>query len=481
MRFERMPVKVGVAVLAVALLAGCEGAVERNLTKFLEPGAPRVDADLRDRARAHSQEGCDAGRVLHSSDPEGTYGSGAVELADRQALDPAREAPDDDHAATRAIWRRFSADALLGQATWDDMGVGQVRCDDGYLYLTVALRDDGLPQWAPGVRRVTAGNGPTYLGGITTDGTTVAVHSRATDLVPGTTVGDIYLYDLTTDTLTPTGVEPEMSWSGGVVLTPDGSTAFYGDRLDPVARTGPVIRALDVATGTTSIRAALPGTDLPFPESTSADGSVLAYQWFQEGVGARAVLDTDAGVERDFDVSDFSTAVSVSDDGRYVAVVGAGALIYDRSTQELSPADGSCISEISSEGSSLSADGRYLAYSCYPAFGLGSETDLFVWDRSTGRSQRITPEADDGIARSAGSISDDGRFVAYSYTRYGARPGDGTYLWDRTTGRSTLIAPVWSVPTVSGDGSVVAFTTAAAPGQTGASSNDLYVWSNPAA
>ena len=480
MRFEPMVGKVLVAVLAVALLAGCEGAVERNLTRYLEPGAPPVDPGLRDLARAHSQAGCDAGAVLHSPDPEAAYGPGSVELADRQALDPARDAPDDDHAATRAIWRRISADPRLDAATWDAMGVGQARCADGFLYLTVVLRDDGPPQWAPGVRRVTAGNGPTTLGGITTDGTTVAVRSEATDLVPGTTVGDIYFYDLTTETLTPTGVEPDTASSSGLVLTPDGSTAFFGDRLDPVDGAGPVIGALDLASGTTSVRVAPPGNRDAAPQSASADGGVLAYTWFTDQFGLLLSLDTEAGREGDFDVNSFNTSVSVSDDGRYVALAGGGVEVYDRTTQASSSVDGSCISETSRDGSSLSADGRYLAYSCYSAFGVDDETDLFVWDRTTGRSERITPDGDDGIAVTDGSISDDGRFVAYSYVRFGARAGAGTYLWDRTTGRSTLIAPVRSLPTVSGDGSVVAFT-AAAPDQADASITDLYVWPNPVA
>jgi Tol biopolymer transport system component len=126
--------------------------------------------------------------------------------------------------------------------------------------------------------------------------------------------------------------------------------------------------------------------------------------------------------------------------------------------------------------------GRFLAFGCLDRAGTPGDTDgandLFVWDRTTGTSVLATPGTDGLGVLGDPSISDDGRFVAYSY---GTSATDGsTYLLDRTSNVTTLIATVPSVVAVSGDGSLVTFT-AVAPDRPGRGVEDLFVWANPAA
>lgn len=451
------------AALVVALLSGCEGAIEHNLGKRFAPTPPTVDADLRDLARAHSQAMCTAEALLETPDPEAVYGPGSVEIVDRQVIDTTLAPPKDDHAATSAIWARLEQDTRLNGTPWETMGVGQNTCADGRLYLTVVLRGGGYPGWAPGVVQVTAGNAGTTLGGITADGDTVAIRSLATDLDPDSSAADIWLYDVGANDLAPARTDPTPASS--LVISGDGSTLLYSG-------TSTSVTALDLATGATGTRYS---GSVPRIRSTSADGDVVVVQTSSAGgTSAFAIEDgspstnlgTIGGAAYDF---------SVSDDGRHAAVAGNGARVVDLISGVTTPvatgAGGG-----SGTGSALSADGRYLAYQVIDYDDPTFTNDVYLWDRTTATSTPITTPGDGLAAPYGPSISDDGRFVAYVDQRPGGPADYGTYLWDRTTGTSSLVAPVASVVAVSGDGSTVAFT-ATAPGAT---ATDLFVWDNPA-
>jgi Tol biopolymer transport system component len=415
-----------------------------------------------------------------SPDPTATYGPGSIELNERQLLDAARPSPEDDHRATSAMWQRLTTDSRLDTRTWDRVAAGQTRCADGYLYLTVVLQDDGTDGFAPGVIRVTSGNDVTALAGISTDGSTVAVRSRATNLVAGTTVPDLYLYDVAGAQLTATGVQPDAN--NGAALSPDGSTLVWDEQqFDDSSLIYP-IEALDLATGTRS-RRATSGSPVAV-RTTSGDGASVAYLVYGAGGTDLFLARVGQPVADLGNVSGFSTSVSLSDDGRFLGQVGAGAAVRDLSTATTVAVAGDCYNDpipFTTNGSGLSGDGRFLAYSCGDrggdpggAFGdTDQANDLYVWDRSDGSSTLITSGADGRRVTSDPSISDDGRFVAFSYERPSTSTPAGTYLWDRTTNRSTRIAPFLSDVAVSGDGSTVAFTGSRA-------NTDLYVWDNPA-
>jgi Tol biopolymer transport system component len=132
--------------------------------------------------------------------------------------------------------------------------------------------------------------------------------------------------------------------------------------------------------------------------------------------------------------------------------------------------------------SSISADGRYvaiwsLATNLVPGDTNGA-SDCFVRDRATGITERVSVDSSGGESDddSFGPfLSADGRFVAFVSCATNLVPSDANGTWDvfvhdRTTGSTTRVnlgvagaeADDWSdLPTISADGSVVSFVSAA--------------------
>jgi len=129
---------------------------------------------------------------------------------------------------------------------------------------------------------------------------------------------------------------------------------------------------------------------------------------------------------------------------------------------------------------SISADGRYVAFSSdsiYLAAGdTNGITDIFVKDTQTGGTSRISTDSSGGQGNSSSnepSISADGRYVAFSSGSSNLAAGDtnGTtdiFVKDTQTGGTTLIStdsaenignsPSYE-PSVSADGHYVAFSS----------------------
>ncbi|MBD0672664.1 TolB family protein [Streptomyces sp. CBMA156] len=135
---------------------------------------------------------------------------------------------------------------------------------------------------------------------------------------------------------------------------------------------------------------------------------------------------------------------------------------------------------------SISGDGRYVAFSTSATNVVpgqpAHQSDVFVRDRWTGRTELVTaggvPGAGDQSLFNATSpsISRDGRYVAYVSNRSDlaqgtVKPGrNNIYVTDRRTGTSRLVtvgadgtaASDYSLaPSISADGSTVAFTSRA--------------------
>jgi Tol biopolymer transport system component len=128
-----------------------------------------------------------------------------------------------------------------------------------------------------------------------------------------------------------------------------------------------------------------------------------------------------------------SNPSSISADGRYVAFLSGEpnyygrVYVYDRQTHKTEQVSvvpgGKKVSDIGWDGYSLSANGRYVAFaSSDPSRVVGSTNkkgeDVFVYDRLTHKSERISNASNTGgdagsNSNSNPSISADGRYVAF--------------------------------------------------------------------
>ena len=191
---------------------------------------------------------------------------------------------------------------------------------------------------------------------------------------------------------------------------------------------------------------------------------------------------------------------SVSADGRFV-VYSSGAsrfvpadtndvpdiFVRDRAlstTTRVSVATGGSEGDEASTESSISSDGRYVAFTSWASNLVRNDTnrsaDVFVHDLLRHETTRVSVRSDGRQASRGGSlpaISADGRFVAFSSLSINLVPGHmrvadgidripGLYLHDRRTGRTTAVSwrrsrtgyPVDYVsPSISADGRFVAF------------------------
>lgn len=139
-------------------------------------------------------------------------------------------------------------------------------------------------------------------------------------------------------------------------------------------------------------------------------------------------------------------------------------------------------------GRSISADGRWVAYDSARPGNVQDDTDdqwdVFLWDRATGGTTRLSVGADgspaDGSSSDA-SISADGRVVVFRSDATNLVAGDTNgrsdlFVWDRSTRRTTLLPvdPTASSllvfdPAVSADGRWVTY------GSSSGSRVDIYV------
>jgi Tol biopolymer transport system component len=190
---------------------------------------------------------------------------------------------------------------------------------------------------------------------------------------------------------------------------------------------------------------------------------------------------------------------SISADGRYAAFVSSApnlasgvwngyqhVYVHDRltgETSQVSVASDGAQGNSNSLDVSISADGRYVAFSSAASNLVSGDTngsvDIFVRDRQAGETLRVSVASDgtqgNGGSSSYPSISADGRYVAFSSLASNLVSGDTNgssdiFLRDRQT-RETLRVSVASdgtqgnsgcfFPSISGDGRYVAFASSA--------------------
>jgi extracellular elastinolytic metalloproteinase len=140
-------------------------------------------------------------------------------------------------------------------------------------------------------------------------------------------------------------------------------------------------------------------------------------------------------------------------------------------------------SNADSNSASISADGRFVAFASRASDLAVGDTnqswDVFVRDRETGSTERVSVDSQGAQAASGGknpAISADGRFVAFSSDSPDLVPGDtngvtDVFVHDRETGATERVSVDSSgrqgrrfsrAPAISADGRFVAFESAAA-------------------
>jgi hypothetical protein len=201
-----------------------------------------------------------------------------------------------------------------------------------------------------------------------------------------------------------------------------------------------------------------------------------------------------------------SYPAGISANGRYVALSSEatnlvagdtnGAMdvfVHDRKTGQttrVSVSSSGRQGSDGSEGTGISANGRYVAFTSSASNLVAGDTndnsDVFVHDRRTGQTTRVSVSSSGRQGNSTsgfGAISADGRYVAFASLASNLVAGDSNggfdvFVRDRTTGRTIRVSVGRrgqqangdsEGPAISAHGRYVAFTSAASnlvPGDT---------------
>ena len=301
------------------------------------------------------------------------------------------------------------------------------------------------------------------------NGQLVAFSSYATNLVSGDTngVGDIFITDRTTGTISRVSVASNGSQANGASFDP----AFSGD--------GRYLAFESTATNLVS-------------NDTNNSTDIFVHDRVM-GTTTRISV---ASNGNQADGASFDPAFSA--DGRYVAYESAATnlvsgdtnaatdvFLYDRVTgitTRVSVAPSSMQANGGSFDPTLSNDGRFVAFHSdatnLVSGDTNAATDIFVFDRTTGTTTRVSIASNgnqaDGMSNDP-VLSTDGRFVTFWSVATTVVSGDtnGTddvFLHDRTTGITTRISVASNGsqangrsfdPVISADGAFISFDLAA--------------------
>jgi Tol biopolymer transport system component len=368
---------------------------------------------------------------------------------------------------------------------------------------------------------------------ISADGRYVAFTSNATNLVSGDTNGDwdIFVHDRQTGQTTRVSVatgggqanlaslDPSISADGRYVAFVSAATNLVSGDTNNFQD----IFVHDRQTGqTTRVSVASDGTQAnghSYDPSISADGRYVAFASLASNLvsgdtnGAWDVFvhDRQTGETTRVSVASdgtqaigffFGSSPSISADGRYVAfdswatnlVSGdtndkPDVFVHDRQTGQTTRVSVSSDGTQANNGAnypSISADGRYVAFESSStnlvSGDTNSVTDIFVHDRQTGQTTRVSVSSDGtqanegpGWSGKNSSISADGRYVAFHSYADNLVSGDTNsatdiFVHDRQTGVTTRVSIASdgtqangfsSSPSISADGRYVAFMSGA--------------------
>ncbi len=349
---------------------------------------------------------------------------------------------------------------------------------------------------------------------ISADGRFVAFYSNATNLVSGDTNGknDVFVHDR------QTGTTERVSVATG------GGQATGGDSIDPaISADGRFVAFWSFATnlvggdtngnfdifvhdrqtGTTErVSIATGGAQATGNSSVpaiSADGRFVAFQSY-----ATNLVGGDTNATPDTFVHDRQTGTTervsiatggaqatgnsinpaISADGRFVTFDSAASnlvsgdtngfddiFVHDRqtgTTERVSVATGGAEADGASSDPAISADGRFVAFWSFATNLVAGDTntnsDVFVHDRQTGTTERVSIATNGGQAGGVSyypAISADGRFVAFESLAANLVGGDTNaaydiFVRDRGTSGAAPLAPLALNATDVGDSAFTA-------------------------
>jgi len=370
-------------------------------------------------------------------------------------------------------------------------------------------------------------NGRSFAPSISADGRYVAFWSVASNLVSGDTNGaaDIFVRDTQTSTTTRVSVDsggneangpsydPSISADGRYVAfvseasnLVSGDTNGYQDIFVRDTQTSTTFRVSVDSGGTQA-------NGFSFAPSISADGRYVAFVSEASNLvsgdtnGYQDIFVRDTQTSTTFRVSvdsggtqanGISSALSISADGRYVAFASVAsnlvsgdtngaADIFVRDTQTSTTGRASIgipafIANNASAAPSISADGRYVAFSSGASNLVSGDTnatqDIFVRDTQTSTTTRVSVDSGGNEANSLSldpSISANGRYVAFASLANNLVSGDTNgftdiFVRDTQTSTTTRVSVDSGgneangrsfAPSISADGRYVAFWSVA--------------------
>jgi Tol biopolymer transport system component len=339
-------------------------------------------------------------------------------------------------------------------------------------------------------------NGHSFCDGISADGRFVLFESIASNLVPGDTNGswDVFVRDRLTGTtervsLTPAGAQGEGYSYNGSISADGRFVAFDSEADNFIPPTG---NSRDEF-----VRDRLNGTTVPVDVNSagkqangagwisdiSGDGRFIVFSSYASNLVSRDtnrnqdvfVRDQLSGTTERVSVSSAGAQANGSSDlgaisanGRFVAFNSTASnlvrgdtngtfdvFVHDQLTGKTTRVSISTAGKQgngSSNAPELSDDGRFVAFDSTASNLVAGDTngkrDVFVHDRRTGRTERVSVSSAGRQANGKSflySISADGRFVAFVSNASNLVPGDknGTFdvfVRDRVTGKTELIS-----------------------------------------
>lgn len=358
---------------------------------------------------------------------------------------------------------------------------------------------------------------------ISADGRYVTFVSNDSQLVPNDTNNffDVFVYDRSTGQTTRVNLDSSGNQSGiGNVntggISSDGRYVTFSSNADYLAGSydsgrNDVFRR-DRTTNQTVLVSETPFSDTygAVGGSMSDDGRYVVFASQGTYVGTDVNNQWDVFL-RDMTTGDitlvsgglggaagnsYSAEPSISADGRYIAFTSysynlvaddfngsADIFVYDRTTAQttrVSVASDGSEANGGSDLASLSQDGRYVVFNSYAsnlvADDNNGQLDIFVHDRSTGQTTRVSV-ASDGTEADGGTefatISRDGRYVAFDSFASNLVPNDtnganDTFVHDRNTGKTARLSLKadgsqsanysYGKSSLTSDGKYVAFT-----------------------